>query len=156
METQSVELSVVDSTRKYEGAKMRLNHVALVCSSEQRADAFYEGILGLKKIKSFVLSKDLSRQIFGIDHECPVVVYGNDQFTAEVFVAARAPERGAGFEHVCLEVQDRDAFVKRCHAMEVAVNQIPKGDALLTFVKDYDGNLFEIKELAGELTGPSG
>jgi hypothetical protein len=30
--------------------------------------------------------------------------------------------------------------------MQVEVNRVPKGDRLLTFVKDYDGNLFEIKE----------
>jgi catechol 2,3-dioxygenase-like lactoylglutathione lyase family enzyme len=128
---------------------MRLNHVALVCSSEQSADDFYEGILGLTRIKSFVLSKDLARRIFGIDREYGVLVYGNDRFTAEVFLAASAPGRETSFEHICLEVKDREEFVKRCEAVHVEVNRIPKGDALLTFVKDFDGNLFEIKESSG-------
>ena len=39
--------------------------------------------------------------------------------------------------------------MKRCKAADVAVNRVPKGDRLLTFVKDYDGNLFEIKEAPG-------
>jgi hypothetical protein len=30
--------------------------------------------------------------------------------------------------------------------MEVEISQIPKGDKTLTFIKDYDGNLFEIKQ----------
>jgi catechol 2,3-dioxygenase-like lactoylglutathione lyase family enzyme len=125
---------------------MRLNHVALVCGSEQNADVFYKDVLGLRKIKSFVLSNDLAHQIFGIDREYRVVVYGNDRFTAEVFIDDRSPERDTSFEHVCLEVKDREDFVKRCESMHVEVNRIPKGDTLLTFVKDYDGNLFEIKE----------
>ena len=125
---------------------MRLNHVALVCRSEQSADDFYEGVLGLKRIKSFALSKNLAREIFGIDRESRVLVYGNDRFTAEIFLAARFPRECTSFEHVCLEVKDREEFVKRCEAFHLEVNRIPKGDALLTFVKDYDGNLFEIKE----------
>ena len=43
------------------------------------------------------------------------------------------------------EVKDREEFIRRCEAMHLEVNRIPKGDTLLTFVKDYDGNLFEIK-----------
>ena len=125
---------------------MRLNHVALVCSSEQRANDFYESVLGLRKIKSFVLDKDLAHRIFGIEREPRVIVYGNDRFTAEVFIDDRLTERSTSFEHLCLEVKDREEFVKKCEAMHVEVNRVPKGDALLTFVKDYDGNLFEIKE----------
>jgi len=126
---------------------MRLNHVALVCSSEQRANDFYESVLGLRKIKSFVLDKDLAHRIFGIEREPRVVVYGNDRFTAEVFIDDRLTERSTSFEHLCLEVKDREEFVKKCEAMHVEVNRVPKGGGLLTFVKDYDGNLFEIKEV---------
>jgi len=93
-----------------------------------------------------VLSNDLARQIFGIDREYRVVVYGNDRFAAEIFLAAHPPGPDNSLEHVCLEVEDREDFVKRCESMHVEVNRIPKGDALLTFVKDHDGNLFEIKE----------
>jgi len=126
--------------------KIRLGHVALVCSSEQGAEDFYRGVLGLRRIKSFVLSKHLTRQVFGIDLECPVVVYGNDQFTAEIFVTADPPGGMTGLEHVCLEVKDTEEFIKKCAAMHLEVRRIPKGDRMLTFVKDYDGNLFEIKD----------
>jgi catechol 2,3-dioxygenase-like lactoylglutathione lyase family enzyme len=127
---------------------MRLNHVALVCSSEENADDFYGGILGLQRMRTSVLPKDLARQIFGIDRDCQILVYGNDRFTAEVFVAANLPDGEASFEHVCLEVEDIEAFVTECEARQVSVNRVYKGDRILTFVKDFDGNLFEIKELA--------
>jgi catechol 2,3-dioxygenase-like lactoylglutathione lyase family enzyme len=126
---------------------MKLNHVALICRSEQSADDFYEAVLGLKKTKAFVLSSDLTHRIFGIEREYRVLVYGNDKFTAEIFVSERPAELGTGLEHICLEVKDREEFVERCKAKGVEVNRVPKGDAMLTFVKDYDGNLFEIKEL---------
>jgi catechol 2,3-dioxygenase-like lactoylglutathione lyase family enzyme len=125
---------------------VKLNHAALVCSSEQRADDFYEGVLGLRKIKSFLLSRELARQIFEIEGECQVLVYGDSLFTVEVFLATPAPGRETSFEHICVEVKNIEKFVNRCEAMQVEVNRVPKGDRFLTFVKDYDGNLFEIKE----------
>jgi catechol 2,3-dioxygenase-like lactoylglutathione lyase family enzyme len=127
---------------------IRLNHVALVCSSEENASDFYGSILGLERMRTSVLPAGLAQQIFGIDQECQMLVYGNDRFTAEVFVAADVPRRQASFEHVCIEVEDVEAFVRECESRQVSVNRIFKGERLLTFVKDFDGNLFEIKELA--------
>jgi catechol 2,3-dioxygenase-like lactoylglutathione lyase family enzyme len=125
---------------------MKLDHVALLCSSEQKADDFYQGILGLRKMKSAVLPSELSRQIFGLDLECPLLLYGNDQMKVEVFVADPPYERGLRVEHICLEVDDRETFMKKCQGSNVAVNLVPKGDRLLLFIEDFDGNLFEIKE----------
>ena len=127
---------------------MRLNHVALVCSSEENANDFYGGILGLQRMRTSVLPKDLARQIFGMDRECQMLVYGNDRFTAEVFVAENLPGGEGSFEHVCLEVEDVEAFVAACKAEGVTVNRVLKGERLLTFIRDFDGNLFEIKQLA--------
>jgi len=125
---------------------MKLNHVALLCSSEQKADHFYQDILGLRKMKSSVLPAELSRKIFGVDLECPLLLYGNDQMMVEVFLADPPDERGPKFDHICLELEDREAFMKKCQGSNVAVNLVPKEDRLLLFVQDDDGNLFEIKE----------
>jgi catechol 2,3-dioxygenase-like lactoylglutathione lyase family enzyme len=125
---------------------MKLNHVALLCSSEQKADDFYQGILGLRKMKSAILPSELSHQIFGIDLECPLLLYGNDQMKVEVFLAEPLRERGPSFGHICLEVDDRETFMEKCQGSNVAVNLVPKEDRLLIFIQDFDGNLFEIKE----------
>lgn len=128
---------------------MKLHHVAVVCSSQKNADRFYEGILGLKKVKSFILSQDLAEQIFDTARECQIILYGNETFAIEVFVGAAAPVEGSPFLHLCLEVEDREEFLARCQSGGLAVNRILKGDTPLTFVEDYDGNLFEIKESVG-------
>lgn len=125
---------------------MKLNHVALVCSSEKRADDFYQGILGLRKLKASVLSKELSAGIFGIETECLFFLYANNQCRVEVFVADQPRQEKRLFEHICLEVQDREAFVEKCRSINVHVNIVPRDDRSLVFVKDFDGNLFEIKE----------
>ncbi len=128
---------------------MKLRHAALVCSSRKNADRFYEGILGLSKIKSFLLTKGLAEQIFDLARECQIVVYGNENFQVEVFIDKVTSGKKPSFLHLCLEVKDMEAFVGKCKAGGVEVNQVPKGDSLLTFAQDYDGNLFEIKAHTG-------
>jgi catechol 2,3-dioxygenase-like lactoylglutathione lyase family enzyme len=125
---------------------MRLHHVGLVCSSQERADRFYEGILGLAKIKTSELPEDVTEQIFHSAQRCLMIFYGNDGFAVEVFVPEKLPVRKGTFEHFCLEVGERNAFLKTCKENGLEVRRIPRGDAFLTFVADFDGNLFEIKE----------
>jgi catechol 2,3-dioxygenase-like lactoylglutathione lyase family enzyme len=52
---------------------------------------------------------------------------------------------GQQMAHVCLEVDDLQDFLKKCRDLDVEISQIPKGDRTLTFIRDFDGNLFEIK-----------
>jgi len=128
---------------------MRLHHVAVTCSSQENADRFYEGLLPLQKIKTTTLSERLAGQIFGIAQKCQTILYASETLAVEVFVPASPPGKRAPFVHLCLEVEDREEFVERCQDMALPVKRIEKGDSLLTFVEDFDGNLFEIKETPG-------
>ncbi len=125
---------------------MKLDHMALVCSSIENADRFYEEVLGLKKIKSGTLDRTLGKQLFDISQECEIILYGNEDFRIEVFVTVSDPELKAPYVHVCLEVKDRKSFTKRCEEAGLTVKRIPSGDYPIVFIEDYDGNMFEIKE----------
>jgi catechol 2,3-dioxygenase-like lactoylglutathione lyase family enzyme len=120
--------------------------MAIVCSSIERADRFYEGVLNLKKIKSGTLDKGFGKQLFDIFQECEMILYGNEDFRIEVFVAFSDPKMKLPYVHVCLEVNDRKSFAKKCEEAGVTVKRIPRGDHVIVFIEDYDGNLFEIKE----------
>ncbi|MBL7225896.1 MAG: hypothetical protein KJ573_06730 [Proteobacteria bacterium] len=74
---------------------MKLHHVAMLSSSQENADKFYEGILKLRKIKTSLLKSDLAVRIFGIDVECPLILYGNKNFAIEVFVTDRIPHKSS-------------------------------------------------------------
>ena len=125
---------------------MKLHHVGLVSSSQERADRFYEGILGLTKIKTSELAEDITEQIFHTPQRCLMIFYGNNGLSVEVFVPEEFPARKAPFEHICLEVKERGAFLKTCQDNGLEVRRIPRGDTFLAFVADFDGNLFEVKE----------
>jgi catechol 2,3-dioxygenase-like lactoylglutathione lyase family enzyme len=96
-----------------------------------------------------MLSEDLAEAIFHVAQRCTIITYGNENMLVEVFVPETPAENKAPFLHLCLEVEDREEFIRKCRDMALTVNRIKKGDSLLVFVADYDGNLFEVKERAG-------
>ncbi len=124
---------------------MILKHVALVCDSEENSDKFYEQLLGLAKINSKILPRELSRQIFDLDSELQIINYADDTIHFEIFINGKESIDVKRIEHVCIEIEDMEALLKKCRAMGAEILQIPKGDKLLVFIKDFDGNLFEIK-----------
>jgi catechol 2,3-dioxygenase-like lactoylglutathione lyase family enzyme len=125
---------------------MRLHHGALVSSSEAHADKFYGGILKLRKIKSASLSRDLAAKIFDLDLECQFILYGSEDMAIEVFVTDRITDKAPTLIHLCLEVEDREEFAETCRENGLEVNLIPRGETQLCFVRDFDGNIFEIKQ----------
>jgi catechol 2,3-dioxygenase-like lactoylglutathione lyase family enzyme len=125
---------------------MFLKHVAIVCSSEKKSDKFYEYLLGLKKQDPKILPGALSRQIFNRVSEYKIINYTGNDTHFEIFIDDQLdPGSNDGkIEHICIEVEGLEGFLAKCRALDVKILRIPKGDRLLTFIRDFDGNLFEI------------
>lgn len=125
---------------------MRLHHAAVAARTEKNADIFFQGLLGLSRIKASTLKRELASRIFGIDAECGLLLYGNEDFHIEVIVPDPFPEQKETFSHLCLEVAEREKFIERCRSVGLEIRLVPKGESLLFFIQDLDGNLYEIKE----------
>ena len=124
---------------------MLLKHVGLACSTEDNADRFYQELLGLNKSEPKMLPSDLCRAIFNIDAELPLINYTGEKVHFEIFIAGLVDELSGQITHQCLEVDGLSAFIEKCRSLGVEILQVPKGAKVLTFIKDFDGNLFEIK-----------
>jgi catechol 2,3-dioxygenase-like lactoylglutathione lyase family enzyme len=124
---------------------MRLRHAALACSSEERADAFYAGLLGLEKGPAKTLPASLANAFFSIDAPLRTIYYTGNRLEIEVFITGAGSDRPAGVDHLCLEVEDLSAFLEQCRTRGYRVLRLPKGETHVTFVFDADGNRFEIK-----------
>jgi catechol 2,3-dioxygenase-like lactoylglutathione lyase family enzyme len=127
---------------------MRLHHAAVVCRSRDNAERFYGEILGLEHMKTGTLEPTLAEQIFDNACECQFVLFGNEQFAVEIFIPNTDEQKALSFEHLCLEVTNRVQFAEKCDTQGLDVKRITRGDTQLIFVRDFDGNLFEIKESA--------
>ncbi len=124
---------------------MKLHHAGLVCASEENSDAFYCDLLGLTKERSRTLSAELALKIFGVQTEMGMIDYVGPEARFEVFISPNWTGSDDPVTHICLELQDREEFLKRCETAGAQVTRIPKGDNILVFVSDFDDNLFEIK-----------
>jgi catechol 2,3-dioxygenase-like lactoylglutathione lyase family enzyme len=124
---------------------MHFKHVALACSSEEKSDTFYADLLGLTKSEPKTLPCELSKAIFNIDTELLMINYQDENAHFEIFITG--PHQGSSrkIEHTCLEVANLEVFLENCRGLNVDIARIPRGDKTLTFIRDFDGNLFEIK-----------
>ena len=125
---------------------MRIHHIALVSRNEDNADRFYHDLLGLEKTRTINVSSELSRGFFNLDQSFQAITYSKDDLNFEVFVVAESPLPHPRLHHVGLEVEDRKRFLARCAEMQIPVMEMSKEGRVIIMIKDFDGNLFEIKE----------
>jgi catechol 2,3-dioxygenase-like lactoylglutathione lyase family enzyme len=125
--------------------QMRLKHVALTYSSEQHSDRFFQQLLGLEKEAPKALAPSLAKAIFNVDTELMMINYRGENLHFEIFITGQPANQKHQIGHVCLQVKDLKAFVNQCHHLHMAVIEVPKGDRTLTFIRDDEGHLFEIK-----------
>ena len=121
-----------------------LHHIALQHNNRKQAEIFFNKILKLPLKKTFTISKELSNKIFKINEEVTVVVYGNKDACFEVFIVKKQTKYR--FEHTCIEINDKKEFIKKCNEYNIKPFYVKKGAKTLLFIKDFAGNLFEIKE----------
>jgi hypothetical protein len=125
---------------------MKFVHTALGASSEKNADRFFNNILGLEKQIPKILNKEITRAIFGISEEFLIINYKNENVHYEIFINEKfkGPERQ--ISHSCLQVKGLINIVDKCRKAGLKVVEVPKGTGVVTFISDFDGNLFELKE----------
>lgn len=121
-------------------------HTGLAASSEENADRFFVDILGLEKSEPKFIDKKLAQALFGIDDELLMIHYRGVPVDYEIFIYQeyKVPEKQIA--HSCIQVNDLRTIVGKCKAAGFKVIEVPKSSGVITFISDYDGNLFEVKE----------
>ncbi len=124
---------------------MELIHTGLAASSEEKADSFFIDILGLEKSTPKILARKLTQAIFGIDDDFLVIHYrgGTVHYEILVYREYKAPERQIA--HSCIQVTDLMNVVNKSREAGLKVVEVPKDSSVITFISDYDDNLFEVK-----------
>lgn len=119
--------------------------MGLACRTEADADRFFVTLLGLEKSTPKTLPSVVAEGVFGVTADLGMINYTGDGVHFEVFIDPNREPSNDPIIHACLSVADRDAFLARCEQHGVQVRRVPKGDKVVTFIHDYDGNLYEIK-----------
>ena len=124
---------------------MVLDHVGIMNEDEDGAVRFYSGILGLEKIKESSVSPELARQLFSLDREIRMLVFGRDDLKVEVFVIPGFSPPSPLVAHFCLQVADLGALLEKAKKEGVRVISAERGGGTVHFVEDFSGNRIEIK-----------
>ena len=124
---------------------MKIIHIALNYADEEQADTFFGKVLGLKQIKKFMISCDFSDLVFGVKKNTKVKVYSDNKTTFEIFITPNKTENI--FEHICLQISNKEELIKRCHKYCVETIKIERNGNEYLFIRDFSGYLYEIKEI---------
>ena len=118
--------------------------VGLQYNNRKSAETFFTKILGLGLKKSFTLSKELTKSIFGFFEDILIDVYENNESCFEVFITDKIKKYH--YEHICIEINDINEFIKNCKKYGIEPIIVKKELKTLFFIKDFAGNLYEIKQ----------
>jgi catechol 2,3-dioxygenase-like lactoylglutathione lyase family enzyme len=124
---------------------MVLDHVGIINADEDGAVRFYDGILGLEKIKESSVSPELARQLFGLDREIRMLVFGNEDLKVEIFIIPGFSLPLPSVPHFCLWVADLGALLEKAKREGVKVISAERSGRTVHFVEDFSGNRIELK-----------
>lgn len=123
---------------------MKLEHIALTISDIEEVRNFYVDILEMKELKTFILKNELAQKIFNINKDTYAFFLQKDDLFLEIFISDEKIKQG--FNHICFAVKNRESLVNKSKAQNYKCIRIERGFSDLIFIKDKNGNIFEIKE----------
>ncbi len=128
----------------------RINHVAVWNSNEKNAYLFYRDIIGFEYLYEFHATKKVVEDIFALKQPMNILVFGNKETKIEIFINDIKPYPRHPVNHICFEVEDALAVYRKTEKMGLPRKIIKRERHEIIFIKDFDGNLFEIKSIGSE------
>lgn len=123
---------------------MLLNHVGIINESEEKALRFYHGLLGFERTREFVVSPNLSDQLFSISQELKVLVFEREGIKIEVFICSEYMQPFPDPRHIGFLLDDFYVIKEKAQQMGVLIEG-KTDEKTVYFLKDFSGNLIEIK-----------
>lgn len=125
---------------------MNIHHVGIINNKEDNADRFYSGFLGLKRVRQYTVPPELSEQLFSIKEEIKAIVYEGNGIRIEVFIYPKFKRFREEIRHTGILVEDMQSILNKAKSYSVEYIIGKTKDKTVHFIKDYSGNLIEIKQ----------
>ena len=126
---------------------MLLNHAGVVNKSREEALRFYRDFLGFAVIKESVISKELSGQLFSVDRDVTMLAFGKNGVKIEVFICPECGLPSPDLRHIGLLLENFAEVMEKARPAGVGVITGKTKDKTVYFIRDFSGNLIEIKQL---------
>ena len=124
---------------------MELNHIGITNKSEDQALQFYRDFLGLEKTREILLPPELSEQLFSLSQEIKVLVFEKTGIKIEVFISD-FQHGNPNFTHFGLMLDNFSEVTEKAQRSHLDIIIGKHKDKTVYFLKDFSGNLIEIKQ----------
>lgn len=128
----------------------RIDHIAVWNSCEKNAYVFYHDILGFEYLYEFHATKRVVEDIFVLNEPMNIIVFGNEGTKIEVFINDIRSLAQHPINHICFDVENVEDVMEKVEKMNLPRRIIKRNEHNIIFIKDFDGNLFEIKSMAAK------
>lgn len=127
------------------------HHLAIFSNHPQELIKFYTEMLGFETGDKKSIPESVIKKIFAISSSCSLTKLKLDNFMLEII----SPENQnlkqksndiLGYNHWCLVVKDKKAFVEKLKKKGVTTIEVEKDGHFIFFISDPEGNLIEIYE----------
>jgi catechol 2,3-dioxygenase-like lactoylglutathione lyase family enzyme len=125
---------------------MLFHHVANINKNEKDALAFYQDFLGLKKVREYTVSPQLGEQLFSLSREMNVITFEKENVRIEIFICPDFNLPSPNIPHFALHFENFNEFLDNAKKAQVPIITGMKKDKKVYFIKDYSGNLIEVKQ----------
>jgi len=125
---------------------MLLNHVGVINKNREDALRFYKDFLGLDLTREVAVSKELSVQLFAAATDIPMMVFEKDAVKIEVFIYPESKQPSPDIKHFGLLLENFSDVIKKAPGAGIELITGRTRDKTVYFVKDFSGNLIEIKQ----------
>ncbi len=124
---------------------MLLNHVGIINKSEEQAVRFYKEFLGFEKTREFNVPQELSEQLFHVSREIRILVFEKQDIKIEVFIFPEYKPPSPDFRQIGFMLDNLTEIIEKAPQVGVELITGKTKEKTVHFVKDFSGNLIEIK-----------
>ncbi len=128
-----------------------INHIGLFVKDFEPMLKFYEEIFSFKKHHSFSVEPKNIKELFGIDCSAEAWVLETENLRLELIklshIITEVKEKlQYGYHHLAIKTDNPDTIIKKAKKYGTPIVQTYKGDHMIYFVKDPEGNSIEVSE----------
>jgi catechol 2,3-dioxygenase-like lactoylglutathione lyase family enzyme len=119
--------------------------VGVMNETEEQAVRFYVDFLEFEKTKESVIPPDLSQQLFSVSRDIKLLLFERNNIKIEVFICPDCKLPSPDFTHIGLLLENFSAVLEKATQTGVEIIIGKTKEKTVYFIKDFSGNLIEIK-----------
>lgn len=126
---------------------MLLNHVGVFNTCREDALRFYRDFLGFALTREATVSRELSEQLFAVSGDIPMLVFEKSGIKIEVFICPKCKHPSPDLKHIGFLLENFPEMLEKASKDGVDLITGRTKDKTVYFIRDFSGNLIEIKQL---------